>query len=184
MSSGLTGRIERGSREGAVAVATPPEGNSDDDLLGRFLGDDEAAAEAAFAALVDRHGPMVLGVCRHLLGQVSDADDAFQATFLGIWARRGGGDPKPPGARELAVRSGVSDLCPDEGKAPPAGARSKRRREPCRPWKTAPARDPAWDELMPVLHDEVSRLPEKYRCAPWSSAISKGGRTRRRSSAP
>ncbi len=56
---------------------------TDGQLLQRFLSrDDPAAAEAAFAALVDRHGAMVLAICRRELGDVHDADDAFQATFL------------------------------------------------------------------------------------------------------
>src|SRR5262245_49286728 len=63
-------------------------GLSDRQLLERFVSDrDSLAAEAAFAALVARHGPMVLGVCRQLLGDHHHAEDAFQAVFL-VLARR------------------------------------------------------------------------------------------------
>ena len=57
-------------------------GLSDRQLLERFTARGEPADEAAFAAMVARHGPMVLGVCRQLLGDHHHAEDAFQAVFL------------------------------------------------------------------------------------------------------
>lgn len=57
-------------------------GMTDGELLERFTTRRDASAEAAFAALVHRHGPMVWGVCRRLLGDRHDAADAFPATFL------------------------------------------------------------------------------------------------------
>jgi RNA polymerase sigma factor (sigma-70 family) len=64
-------------------------GVSDRQLLERFLSRHDEFAEAAFEALVLRHGPMVLGVCRRLLNDPNDADDAFQATFL-VLVRKAG----------------------------------------------------------------------------------------------
>ena len=60
-----------------AAQIGPPQ--ADRDLLARFVRDRD---EAAFAALVHRHGPTVYGVCRRLLGNSADADDAFQVVFL------------------------------------------------------------------------------------------------------
>ena len=63
-------------------------GLSDRQLLERYTaGGRDPAGEAAFAALVGRHGPMVLGVCRQLLGDAQHAEDAFQAVFL-VLARK------------------------------------------------------------------------------------------------
>ena len=62
-------------------------GLSDRQLLERFAAQRDAAGEAAFAALVGRHGPMVLGVCRQVLGDPHHAEDAFQAVFL-VLARK------------------------------------------------------------------------------------------------
>src|ERR1700694_3711022 len=68
-------------------VAPPSVGEAPDrDLLRRFVtrGD-----EAAFTALVKRHGPMVLGICRRILRTTSDTEDAFQATFLVLVQKAG-----------------------------------------------------------------------------------------------
>ena len=69
--------------EGAVT------GLADSELLRRFTGCRDSAGELAFATLIARHGPMVLNVCRRMLQNPADAEDAFQATFL-ILVRRAG----------------------------------------------------------------------------------------------
>ena len=62
---------------------------SDEELLNEYLNETEPGSQEAFRELVVRHGPMVLGICRHVLNQAHDAEDAFQATFL-VLARKGG----------------------------------------------------------------------------------------------
>ena len=64
---------------GFASRLAPQATEADAELLGRFV---ESRDEAAFAALVHRHGPMVYAVCCRRLGKFPDADDAFQAAFL------------------------------------------------------------------------------------------------------
>src|SRR6478672_87945 len=75
----------------ALGGATPPPNLDDRHLLDRFARHRD---EAAFAALVRRHGPMVLGVCRRVLRDRHAAEDAFQATFL-LLARKAGSLRQP-----------------------------------------------------------------------------------------
>jgi RNA polymerase sigma factor (sigma-70 family) len=141
-------------REGTVA------GYPDGQLLEQFLARRGESAEAAFAALVERHGPMVLGVCRRALPDPRDAEDAFQATFL-ILARK---------ARAIRVDDslgrwlyGVSRRVASRARAS-AGRRLDRERE-LATMGGPPAAEPPADplELREVLDEELGRLPAKYR---------------------
>ncbi len=138
--------------------------SSDGGLLERYLTGDSAAAQEAFGALVEAHGPMVLGICRHILNEEHDAEDAFQATFL-VLARKAGSIRNRrvlagwlhEVAHRIAVKARVSvnrrrTLERQAMAMSPAPIENQQQDE------TA-----AWNELRPVLHDEVGRLPEKYR---------------------
>jgi RNA polymerase sigma factor (sigma-70 family) len=129
---------------------------SDAHLLDRFRTHHE---EAAFTALLGRHGPMVLGVCRHLLRHEQDAEDAFQATFL-VLAKKAAAIREGPSlaswlhgvayrvarrARRDAARRGAHERA--------AAAAACGRGEP----------ELSWRELQALLDEEVCRLPEKYR---------------------
>jgi RNA polymerase sigma factor (sigma-70 family) len=129
---------------------------NDDQLLRRFLEDGD---QDAFAAIVSRHGPRVLGVCRQVLGRSTDVDDAFQATFL-LLARKAGSirDRAALGhwlhgvAHRIAVRSKLGSL---------------RRLSRVQPGFD-PAAPPTEDDLdrrevRQVLHEEIDRLPERLR---------------------
>jgi RNA polymerase sigma factor (sigma-70 family) len=134
---------------------------SDSQLLEMFLtrgGDD---AEDAFAALVDRHGPMVLGVCRRMLPRSHDAEDAFQAAFL-ILARRAASI----GRREKLAGwlHGVAVRTASEAKRQAAREQTRERRlMAVSKHETAPAED--WDDSLPLLDEELNRLPQRFRAA-------------------
>jgi RNA polymerase sigma factor (sigma-70 family) len=127
----------------------------DADLLERYILQRD---EAAFEALLHRHGPLVFGVCRRLLYNAHDAEDAFQATFL-ILARKAG---------SVVPRSQVGNWLYGVAYRVAARARKlacRRAREQLGKDLTAvPSREkPSEPDLPPLLHAEVERLPDKYR---------------------
>jgi RNA polymerase sigma factor (sigma-70 family) len=126
---------------------------SDGQLLERFVGQRD---QAAFEALFWRHGPMVLGVCRRLLGS-ADAEDAFQATFLVLVRKAASiGRREAVGAWLYRVAQRVA----------------LRARSTARPVAELPEEGPAtdddeeavsWRDLRPMLDEAIASLPEKYR---------------------
>src|SRR5262249_48128930 len=104
-------------------------------------------------ALVRRHGPLVLGVCRRVLRDRHAAEDAFQATFL-ILLRR---------ARSLDRRGSVASWLYTVAYhvALRARADAARRPPPARPVPQPP--EAGWADLQPVLDEELGRLPDSYR---------------------
>src|SRR5262245_8688909 len=137
------------SREGC-------EQRTDADLLDRFLSRGE---EVAFAELVRRHGPMILGVCRRVLGNAHDADDAFQATFLVLARKASSIRPRScvgPWLYGVARRTAL--------KARASSARRRRAEQQAarqRPRETWPA--DGGGGLHPLVDEVVALLPEKYR---------------------
>ena len=114
MAAGQSGAVLR-DIETLFGTGTA-SGISDRQLLERFAHGRDASAEAAFEVLVRRHGPMVLRVCRNVLRNSNDAEDAFQATFL-VLARRCGSIRRRDSVGELALRRGL----PGGGPAPGRG---------------------------------------------------------------
>jgi len=151
----------RGSRD---RPATPaPASEPDEQLLRRFA---DLRDEAAFAELVRRHGPMVLGACRRLLGDPHEADDAFQATFL-VLARKAGSIERPDRLSHWLY--GVAVRVSRRAKA--LGDRRRRREGGAMGSADAgPVDDSgrqeqrlARREAIEAVHEELARLPEKYR---------------------
>jgi RNA polymerase sigma factor (sigma-70 family) len=133
-------------------------GPSDRDLVARFAGQRD---QAAFAELVRRHGPLVLGVCRRVTGHAEDAEDAFQAVFL-VLAQNAGRITRPDllgnwlygvsvrvasRARRSAVRRRAREVAVSLLPDPPAEPRATLA------------------ELGPILDEELAALPEWYRAA-------------------
>ena len=132
---------------------------SDAELLESFVAGRDQAAEAAFAALVDRHGAMVLGVCRRVLGNQDAALDAFQATFL-VLARK---------ARAIARREQLASWLHGVARRAALDARARAARHRAREKRlgvklyTEPTDHTMLNELRTILDDELARLPERHR---------------------
>jgi RNA polymerase sigma factor (sigma-70 family) len=143
------GRVE----SGAPAVATL----SDRQLLEQFLARGEMA-EAAFAALVQRHGPMVLGACQGVLDDTHEAQDAFQATFL-VLARRAGSIRRKDSLASWVY--GVARRVSMRARAQAARRRALERRSV----EMMPERleSETLREPCPELFEELDRLPEIFR---------------------
>jgi RNA polymerase sigma factor (sigma-70 family) len=131
------------------------EGPTDGQLLGCLI---EHRDEAAFAALVRRHGPMVWGVCRRQLNH-HDAEDAFQASFLVLFRKAASIQPREMIANWLY---GVARQATLQARRTTARrmAREKQVKEMPEP---AAAEPDLWDDLQPLLDEELSRLPDRYR---------------------
>jgi RNA polymerase sigma factor (sigma-70 family) len=130
---------------------------SDEQLLFAFTRHQD---ESAFAALVSRYGPMVLNVCRRVLGHEQDAEDAFQAVFL-VLARR---------AAALRDKTALASFL--HGTAYRLALSAKRAAVRRRKHEgllgaltqpRSPADESSWREVRTLLDEEISHLPEKYR---------------------
>ncbi len=160
------GRIEAGRQLERLFGVGTAGGLSDAELLGRFAAvdvDDEAAG-AAFEAIVARHGPMVLRVCRRILRDAHAAEDAFQATFL-VLARRA----RTLGERELLGNWLYGVALRTSRKARIAAARRTARDRMAAGRRPEAIVEPEADECAAepsrVLHEEIGRLPGSYRAA-------------------
>jgi RNA polymerase sigma factor (sigma-70 family) len=138
-------------------------GWSDGQLLERFIARRDQIAEAAFAALVDRHGPMVLRVCRQVLGDEHDAQDASQATFM-VLARRAASISRRESVG--AWLHGVALRVAAKARLASARRRAHERRggEMTAACELDARLDKEGDsERWRELHDELNRLPERFR---------------------
>jgi RNA polymerase sigma factor (sigma-70 family) len=136
-------------------VASLPDGRgmTDAQLLECFL---DQRDDAAFAALMRRHGPMVFGVCHRVLGNSHDAEDAFQATFLVLVRKaRSVGQPDLLGNWLYGVAYRTAMAARGE-----TAKRMARERETAKP---EAAIEGGGRELAALLDRELNQLPEKYR---------------------
>jgi RNA polymerase sigma factor (sigma-70 family) len=133
---------------------------TDGQLLERFVDRNASSAEDAFTILVERHGPMVWGVCHRLLPDRDAAADAFQATFL-VLVRR---------ARAVRVDDSLGPWLYGVSRRVAARERATSLRRRARETGgvealAGPAPDPVRAERLAILDEEIGRLPERHRAA-------------------
>lgn len=141
-----------------VALRKDGAGLTDAQLLQEYLSRQE---EAALAALVHRHGPMIWGVCRRVLRNYHDAEDAFQATFL-VFVRKAASIASP----ELLANwlYGVAHQTARKARATAAKRKTREMQVKQMP-EPAATENELWSDLQPLLDQELSRLSDKYRSA-------------------
>jgi RNA polymerase sigma factor (sigma-70 family) len=148
MNSGLRKTLDKLRR------SLCPTGISDEQLLNRFIAERD---EAAFAALVRRHGPMVQGVCSRILRNSHDSEDAFQATFLALVQK----------ARFVANRQALASWLYTVAYRSALEVQIRNTRRQSRERRVAMRRpetkSPDPQDWRPVLDRELNGLPEKYR---------------------
>jgi RNA polymerase sigma factor (sigma-70 family) len=147
-TSGLERALDR------LRVVLAPE-LPDDELLRRFVASRD---EAAFATLVRRHGRMILGISRRILGSLHDSEDVFQATFLVLAQKArtvGNGEALASWLYKVAYRISL------KARADKDRRRRKETQVDAMPQSYQAA--PPLEDWEAVLDEELSRLPEKYR---------------------
>lgn len=139
-----------------AALPRNGEGLTDGQLLENYLSHRD---EAALADIVRRHGTMVWGVCRRVLRDYHEAEDAFQTTFL-VLVRKA----SSIASRELLANwlYGVAHQTALKARATAAKRRSRESQVTDMPEPEAVQQD-LWHDLQPLLDRELSRLPDKYR---------------------
>src|SRR5262249_30799713 len=139
-----------------LALAEPAPEWSDAELLQQFIAYND---QTAFTALVERHGRLVLGICRHVLQHDADAEDAFQATFL-VLARNAASIRKYEALASWL--HGVAYRIAMKAKRDAARRRARERQAAARPAEKSFA-ETSLRELQMVLDEEVQRLPDKFQ---------------------
>jgi RNA polymerase sigma factor (sigma-70 family) len=171
MALGRTGPV--GQQLCRALLGADATGLSDRQLLEVYLASRD---QAAFEALVRRHGALVWGVCRRVTGDHHDAEDSFQATFL-VLARKAASLTRRD--RLAGWLHGVAYQTARKARA--LSARRQAREKQVHPMPEPPAAEQALDDLLPLLDAELDALPEKYRLALVLCAL--GGKTQKEAAA-
>ncbi|MHB1422169.1 MAG: sigma-70 family RNA polymerase sigma factor [Gemmataceae bacterium] len=139
-----------------LAAVSATRQTTDAELLRCFNSNQD---EGAFAELMRRHGPLVLSVCRRVLGHEQDAEDAFQAAFL-VLARKAASIRKGESVGSFLYGVAYRIAMKERGKRPQRRQREQRQ-QPTLP--SSPVSEAAFRELQMLLDEGVNRLAEKYR---------------------